>query len=187
MYPQAQRYFIEPPDLAQDLCGKYRPGHFRGVLTVVMKLFNLVQPAVAVFGRKDYQQLELIRGMAQQINLAIEILAGPTIRADDGLALSSRNRYLSALERKEAPRLFHCLKQVAEALAQGRRDFDVLEVQALGALFQHGWKVDYVSIRRPDLSLPKAEDPAFVVLGAGRLGNTRLIDNVEATASAAAT
>lgn len=186
MYPQPQCYFIEPPELAQDLCGKYRPGHFRGVLTVVMKLFNLVQPTVAVFGKKDYQQLALVRDMVGQMNLAIEILAGPTVRADDGLALSSRNRYLSALERKEAPRLFQCLTQIAGALSQGHRDFDDLETQALGVLFQHGWKVDYVSIRRPDLALPERADNAFVVLGAARLGNTRLIDNVEVPVTAPA-
>jgi pantoate--beta-alanine ligase len=179
MYPQPQAFFVEPPPLANELCGKYRPGHFRGMLTVVLKLLNLVQPAVAVFGKKDYQQLALIRGMTAHMNLPIEILAGETVRAEDGLALSSRNGYLSALERKEAPRLYHCLKQIADALALGRQDFEELEVQALGTLYQHGWKVDYVSIRRPDLDTPELNGHGYVVLGAAHLGNTRLIDNVE--------
>lgn len=183
MYPQTQTYFVEPPALANELCGKYRPGHFRGMLTVVLKLFNLVQPAVAAFGKKDYQQLALIRGMVAQMNLPIEILAGETARADDGLALSSRNGYLSALERKEAPRLHRCLREIADGLAEGKRNFEDLEAQALGTLYQHGWKVDYVSIRREDLGMPNVEDSAFVVLGAAHQGNTRLIDNVEVTAA----
>ncbi len=180
MYPQPQTYFVEPPELANELCGKFRPGHFRGMLTVVLKLFNLVQPRVALFGKKDYQQLALIRGMAEQLNLPIEIQAGETVRAEDGLALSSRNGYLSDAERQEAPRLYQQLKLIADALALGRRDFEELEVQALDMLYQHGWKVDYVSIRRPGLSLPAENDTQFVVLGAAWLGKTRLIDNVEA-------
>ena len=179
MYPQPQTYFVEPPALANELCGKFRPGHFRGMLTVVLKLFNRVQPRVALFGKKDYQQLALIRGMAAQLNLPIQIDAGETVRAADGLALSSRNGYLSDAERQEAPRLHQNLRQIAEALALGRRDFEELEVQALDTLYQHGWKVDYLSIRRPDLSLPSEGDTRFVVLGAAWLGKTRLIDNVE--------
>ena len=180
MYPQPQTYFVEPPELAGELCGKFRRGHFRGMLTVVLKLFNLVEPRVALFGKKDYQQLVLIRGMAAQLNLPIRIDAGETVRAADGLALSSRNGYLTDAERQEAPRLYQNLKQIAEALALGRRDFEELEVQALDALYQHGWKVDYLSIRRPDLSMPDGNDTRFVVLGAAWLGKTRLIDNVEA-------
>ena len=179
LYPQPQSYFVEPPAMANELCGKFRPGHFRGMLTVVLKLFNLVEPRVALFGKKDYQQLALIRGMAEQMNLPIRIEAGETVRAGNGLALSSRNGYLSDTERQEAPRLYQNLKQIAEALALGRRDFEELEVQALDALYQHGWKVDYVSIRRPDLSPPAENDSDFVVLGAAWLGKTRLIDNVE--------
>jgi pantoate--beta-alanine ligase len=179
MYPLPQAYFVEPPALASELCGKYRPGHFRGMLTVVLKLFNMVQPAVAIFGKKDYQQLILIRGMVEQMNLPIEILAGETIRSEDGLALSSRNGYLSALERREAPRLHRCLCEIANALAEGKRNFEELEAQVLGTLYQHGWKVDYISIRREDLGMPNVEDSTFVVLGAAHLGNTRLIDNVE--------
>jgi pantoate--beta-alanine ligase len=183
MYPQPQSFFIEPPALADELCGQHRPGHFRGVLTAVLKLFNLVQPAVAVFGKKDYQQLALIRGMAVQMNLPIDILAADTVRAQDGLALSSRNGYLSAHERMEAPRLYNSLKLIADALALGRTDFEELEVQALDTLYQHGWKVDYVSIRRPDLGQAGADGNGFVVLGAAHLGNTRLIDNVEVMSS----
>jgi pantoate--beta-alanine ligase len=179
MYPQPQTYFVEPPELASELCGKSRPGHFRGMLTVVLKLFNLVQPSLALFGKKDFQQLALIRGMVEQMNLPIAIVAGETVRAADGLALSSRNGYLSEIERREAPRLHQNLKLIAEALALGRRDFEELEVQALDTLYQHGWKVDYLSIRRPDLSLPREGDARFVVLGAAWLGKTRLIDNVE--------
>ncbi len=179
MYPQPQSYFVEPPALASELCGEFRPGHFRGMLTVVLKLFNLVEPRVALFGKKDYQQLTLIRGMSEQMNLPIRIEGGETVRAEDGLALSSRNGYLTPVERREAPRLCQTLKQIADALALGRRDFEELEVQALDALYQHGWKVDYLSIRRPDLSLPAEGDAQFVVLGAAWLGKTRLIDNVE--------
>ena len=180
LYPQPQGYFVEPPALASELCGKFRPGHFRGMLTVVLKLFNLVEPRVALFGKKDYQQLALIRGMREQLNLPIRIEAGETTRAEDGLALSSRNGYLSEAERQEAPRLYQNLKLIADALALGRRDFEELEVQALDALYRHGWKVDYVSIRRADLALPAENDAQFVVLGAAWLGRTRLIDNVEA-------
>jgi len=180
MYPQPQTYFVEPPELANELCGKFRPGHFRGMLTVVLKLFNLVQPRVALFGKKDYQQLTLIRGMVEQMKLPIEIRAGETVRAADGLALSSRNGYLTDAERKEAPRLYQQLKQIAEALALGRRDFEELELKALAALYEHGWKVDYISTRQPDLGLPGENGTRFVVLGAAWLGKTRLIDNVEA-------
>lgn len=179
LYPQPQAYFVEPPPLANELCGQFRPGHFRGMLTVVLKLLNLVQPRIAVFGKKDYQQLALIRGMVAQLNLPIEIQAGETLRAPDGLALSSRNGYLSEVERTEAPRLYACLKVIADALALGRRDIEELEVQALDTLYQHGWKVDYLSVRRPDLALPTANDTHFVVLGAAWLGKTRLIDNIE--------
>jgi len=180
LYPQPQSYFVEPPPLASELCGHFRPGHFRGMLTVVLKLLNLVQPRIAVFGKKDYQQLALIRGMVAQLNLPIDIQAGETLRAPDGLALSSRNGYLSGAERAEAPRLYASLRIIAEALALGRRDVEELEVQALDTLYQHGWKVDYVSIRNPHLALPTPDNANFVVLGAAYLGKTRLIDNLEA-------
>ena len=180
MYSRAQSYFVEPPPLANELCGRFRPGHFRGMLTVVLKLLNLVQPRIAVFGKKDYQQLALIRGMVEQMNLPIDIQAGETMRARDGLALSSRNGYLSEAERTEAPRLHDSLKVIADALSLGRRDFEELEVQALDTLYQHGWKVDYISIRNPHLASPTLGDANFVVLGAAYLGKTRIIDNLEA-------
>jgi pantoate--beta-alanine ligase len=180
MYPVAQQFYVTPPDsLANDLCGSHRPGHFRGVATVVLKLFNLVQPAVAFFGKKDFQQLAVIRQMAMQFNLPIEILGGETIRAEDGLALSSRNNYLSADERREAPRLFQTLNRLVEQLEAGSRDFASLESAGLESLEAGGWKVDYVTIRRHDLSRPESADQQLIVLGAARLGKTRLIDNLE--------
>lgn len=180
MYPVEQQFFVTPPDdLANDLCGAFRPGHFRGVATVVLKLFNLVQPAAAFFGKKDYQQLALIRRMTAQFNLPIEIIGGETIRTDDGLALSSRNAYLSAAERREAPRLYQTLNAVKAQLESGRRDFASLEATGRFSLEAAGWKVDYVAIRRPDLSRPVDSDTRLVVLGAARLGKTRLIDNLE--------
>jgi len=180
MYPVPQQFYLTPPDdLANDLCGAYRPGHFRGVATVVMKLFNLVQPAVAIFGKKDYQQLAVIRHMTAQFNLPIEIHGGETIRAEDGLALSSRNGYLSVEERQEAPHLFRTLSNLKGHLEAGHRDFPSLEAAGRESLEAAGWKVDYVAIRRPDLSQPDSAARQFVVLGAARLGNTRLIDNLE--------
>jgi pantoate--beta-alanine ligase len=180
MYPVAQGFHVTPPDgLANDLCGAFRPGHFRGVATVVLKLFNLVQPAVAIFGKKDFQQLAIIRHMATQFNLPIEIQGGETIRAEDGLALSSRNGYLSVEERREAPRLFLTLSHLKKHLEAGIRDFPALESAGRESLEAAGWKVDYVAIRRQDLSRPGSADRQFVVLGAAYLGKTRLIDNLE--------
>ena len=180
LYPVPQRFYVTPPDeLANDLCGAFRPGHFRGVATVVLKLFNLVQPALAFFGKKDYQQLAVIRQMTAQFNLPIDILAGETVRAADGLALSSRNAYLSIEERREAPRLYQALKTLADQLNAGSRDFSALEATGWQTLESAGWKVDYMAIRRPDLTRPDSSDTRFVVLGAARLGKTRLIDNLE--------
>lgn len=181
MYPQPQRFRVEPP-LADELCGAYRPGHFAGVCTVVLKLFNIVEPRVAVFGKKDYQQLFLIRAMVREFNLPIEILAGETVRADDGLALSSRNGYLSADERAEAPRLYRTLQTLRERLLTGVRNLAALEAEAVASLSAHGWQVDYVSVRsQATLLAPEPDERALVVLAAARLGNTRLIDNVELT------
>ncbi len=180
LYPVPQRFYVTPPDeLAKDLCGAFRPGHFRGVATVVLKLFNLVQPALAFFGKKDYQQLAVIRQMTAQFNLPIDILAGETVRATDGLALSSRNAYLSSEERREAPRLFRALKTLVDQLNAGSRHFSALEATGWQTLESAGWKVDYMAIRRPDLTRPDTSDTQFVVLGAARLGKTRLIDNLE--------
>jgi pantoate--beta-alanine ligase len=180
LYPQPQRYKVHPPEgLADVLEGHFRPGFFTGVCTVVLKLFNAVQPRVAVFGKKDYQQLMVVREMVRQLALPIRIVAGETARADDGLALSSRNGYLSAGERAEAVALSRELERIAGALRSARADWPDLEQSAMQALQARGWRPDYVAIRRQaDLSEPDAGE-VLVVLGAARLGTTRLIDNVE--------
>ena len=179
MYPEPQAYRIKPEALGDDLEGAFRPGFFDGVCTVVMKLFHIVAPDVAVFGKKDRQQLAIVRGMVRQFNLPIEIVAGETVRAADGLALSSRNNYLSASERAEAPNLHRVLRGVADALRDGRRDFARLEWAASEELAGRGWKPDYVAIRNEALRAPSKDDNRLVVLGAARLGATRLIDNVD--------
>lgn len=181
LYPNVeQRYNVEPPHLQNELCGKFRPGHFRGVATVVSKLFNIVAPDVACFGKKDYQQLAVIKGLTEDLNFDVEIVPVDTGRAEDGLALSSRNQYLSAAERAEAPRLYRELKAVAESLAQGGLDYAGLEKRAAQSLTEHGWTVDYVEIRHADtLEVARTGDRKLVVLAAARLGATRLIDNVE--------
>jgi pantoate--beta-alanine ligase len=180
LYPERQTCKVHPdPALADILEGHFRPGFFVGVCTVVMKLFACVQPHVAVFGKKDYQQLMVIRHMVRQFALPIEIVAGETRRADDGLALSSRNGYLSQAERQEAVQLPLALKRMAAAVQGGRRDCQAIEDEAMAALAQRGWKPDYLTVRRrADLQAPEAGDP-LVVLGAAKLGNTRLIDNLE--------
>lgn len=180
MYPVAQHVLVEPSSVASELCGAARPGHFRGVTTVVLKLFNMVQPQVAVFGKKDFQQLFILRDMVQQLNLPIEILAGETVRETDGLAMSSRNGYLKPAERMEAPRLYRALLQVVQAAKSGRRDFDAIEAQTAQYLTQLGWIVDYISVRSATTLLPPQPDEQILVaLGAARLGKTRLIDNIE--------
>ncbi|MDR2000621.1 MAG: pantoate--beta-alanine ligase [Zoogloeaceae bacterium] len=181
MYPQPQGCHVVPP-AAQDgiLEGEFRPGHFTGVATVVMKLFQIVRPAAALFGKKDYQQLIIIRGMVTDLNLPIEIIGGETIRAADGLALSSRNGYLSAQERAEAPRLNRVITGIAAAIRAGNTDFTGLERQATAELTAAGWISDYVAIRKKlDLQWPSAHESGLVVLAAARLGSTRLIDNQE--------
>ncbi len=181
MYPQPQTYHVEPPpEQAGILDGEFRPGHFRGVATVVMKLFQIAQADVALFGKKDYQQLMVIRNMVREFDLPVEIVGGETVRAPDGLALSSRNGYLSAAERAEAPRLYRVLTKVVEAVRAGSRDFSGLEQGALLELQAGGWIADYVALRKKlDLQLPSAHDSGLVVLAAARLGSTRLIDNLE--------
>lgn len=181
LYPNVeQRYNVEPPNLQNELCGKFRPGHFRGVATVVSKLFNIVAPDVACFGKKDYQQLAVIKGFVEDLNFDIEIVPVDTGRAADGLALSSRNQYLSVEERAEAPRLYRELQAVAESLKQGSLDYAGLEKRAVKSLTEHGWTVDYVEIRHADtLEVARTGDRKLVVLAAARLGATRLIDNVE--------
>ena len=180
LYPEPQQYQVDPPDIQNQLEGEFRPGHFRGVATVVLKLFNLVQPQVALFGKKDYQQLMVLRNMTRQLALPIEIVGGDTVRGDDGLALSSRNGYLTPDERAEAPRLYRRLCAIREAVLAGERDFAKLERDAAEELDRHGWQTDYVAIRRQaDLQTPEAGDRQLVVLAASRLGAPRLIDNIE--------
>ena len=185
LYPEPQEFRVRPPDdLGNTLEGEFRPGFFTGVTTVVLKLFSCVQPRVAVFGKKDYQQLMIVRNMSKQFALPTEIIAAETYRADDGLALSSRNGYLSAAERAEAPRLYQTLNEVADEVRGGHLDIFDLERQAMARLAAHGWKPDYISIRkRADLTPPSAGDLAqgelLVVLAAAKLGVTRLIDNLE--------
>jgi pantoate--beta-alanine ligase len=185
LYPEPQEYRVRPPDdLGNILEGEFRPGFFTGVTTVVLKLFSCVQPRVAVFGKKDYQQLMIVRNMAKQFALPTEIIAAETYRADDGLALSSRNGYLSEQERAEAPQLFKLLNAVADEVRGGHLDVFELERHAMAKLAARGWKPDYISIRkRADLQPPSAGDLAksepLVVLAAAKLGITRLIDNLE--------
>jgi pantoate--beta-alanine ligase len=184
MYPTPQVYRVMPPPLAEELEGAFRPGFFHGVCTVVLKLLNLVRPDVAVFGKKDRQQLKIVRGMVQQFNMPIQVVPVETVRADDGLALSSRNGYLSESERREAPRLYRTLRWVADQIADGRHDYANLEAKARAELAGNGWKVDYLAVRHGlALRIPHPEGydhpNLLIVLGAAALGNTRLIDNVD--------
>ncbi|HWV62687.1 MAG TPA: pantoate--beta-alanine ligase [Oxalicibacterium sp.] len=185
MYPEPQEYRVRPPDdLGNTLEGEFRPGFFTGVTTVVLKLLSCVQPRVAVFGKKDYQQLMIVRNMSKQFALPTEIIAAETFRAEDGLALSSRNSYLSADERAEAPALYRVLNEVANEVRSGHLDVFELERKAMAELTHRNWKPDYVSIRKQsNLQPPAAGDMAqgekLVVLAAAKLGNTRLIDNLE--------
>jgi pantoate--beta-alanine ligase len=181
MYPTPQAYHVQP-DPAQDdiLEGEFRPGFFRGVATVVLKLFSIVQPQAALFGKKDYQQLMIIRNMVREFALPIDIVPGETIRATDGLALSSRNGYLSEAERAEAPRLYRALDHIRKDIQAGERDLARLEQGAMAELRASGWIPQYVAVRKQlDLQLPAAHDSGLVVLGAALLGSTRLIDNLE--------
>ena len=185
LYPEPQEFRVQPPeDIGGILEGEFRPGFFTGVTTVVLKLFSCVQPRVAVFGKKDYQQLMIVRNMARQFALPTDIIAAETYRAEDGLALSSRNIYLSAEQRAEAPALYRELTAVAEAMRAGQLDVSLLEKSAMAHLAARSWQPDYVSIRkRIDLQPPAAGDLAqgspLVVVAAAKLGNTRLIDNLE--------
>jgi pantoate--beta-alanine ligase len=180
LYPEPQQYQVDPPAIQNQLDGEFRPGHFRGVATVVLKLFNIVQPQAALFGKKDYQQLMVLRNMTRQLALPIEIIGGETVRAEDGLALSSRNGYLTAAERAEAPRLYRVLSGMREAIRGGERNFAELEKQAVVELAEHGWKTDYIAVRQQsDLQQPQPGEQALVTLAASRLGATRLIDNIE--------
>ena len=180
LYPQPQQVTVELPPIANELCGAFRPGHFRGAATVVLKLLNIVQPHIAVFGKKDYQQLYLMRQMTAQLNLPVEIIGGETVRASDGLALSSRNQYLNVAERTEAIFLYQNLIGIRLAITDGATDFIKLERQAIEVLTARGWRVDYVSIRaQANLAEPITRECNLVILAAARLGRTRLIDNLE--------
>jgi len=180
MYPEPQAFKVQPPPgLADILEGAVRPGFFTGVCTVVLKLFGIVQPATAVFGKKDYQQLLVIQAMVRQFALPIEIVPGETVRGPDGLALSSRNGYLTEPERIEAAQLYGALQGVAAGIDAGRTDWPGMERAAGDSLRARGWKPDYVAIRgRGDLGAPGARG-SLVVLAAARIGSTRLIDNLE--------
>jgi pantoate--beta-alanine ligase len=181
LYPVPQTFTVQPPDsLAKELCGAFRPGHFSGVATVVLKLFNLVQPRVAVFGKKDFQQLRVIQELVQQFNLPIDIVASDTLRDPDGLAMSSRNAYLSTSERIQAPLLQHELAAIVAAVQAGERDFQALAANTARRLKMAGWRVDYVELRdATTLQAPTPDSARLVVLGAAWLGNTRLIDNLD--------
>jgi pantoate--beta-alanine ligase len=182
IYPEPQTFVVEPSDLQHILEGAFRPGHFRGVATVVLKLFNMVAPHTAIFGKKDYQQYVVLRDMVKQLALPVEIMPAETVRAEDGLALSSRNGYLSPAERAEAPRLYQSLRTARDEVLSGKRDFRRIELEAMATLAGKGWRPDYVSVRRQaDLQPPGNDDRQLVVLAAAFLGRTRLIDNVEVT------
>ena len=180
MYPEPQEFKVHPAaGLGDVLEGSSRPGFFVGVATVVLKLFNIVRPSAAVFGKKDYQQLLVVKNMVAQLALPIEIVPGETVREASGLALSSRNGYLTDLERVEAVNLSAVLRSAAEQVRSGQRNWAAMENTALSSLRSRGWLPDYVAIRRrSDLGEPVAGQP-LVALGAARLGSTRLIDNLE--------
>jgi len=170
---------VSVPALSEGLCGASRPGHFEGVATVVSKLFNMVQPDLAVFGEKDYQQLAVIRAMVRDLNMPIQIIGEPTVPADDGLALSSRNGYLTAEQRATAPVVYRTLQQIGEAIKRGQRDFAALVAQGQAQLTAAGLRPDYLEVRHAlHLRPAMLDDRDLVILVAAYLGNTRLIDNL---------
>jgi pantoate--beta-alanine ligase len=182
MYPGGNSVatVIDVPDLTNILCGVYRPGHFQGVATVVVKLLCLVQPDVAIFGEKDYQQLSVIRRVVEDLNVPVKIVGAPTVRAEDGLALSSRNRYLSPGERAIAPKVYRALDRARRRLEAGEADVAGIEAEGLKALADAGIRPEYFEVRTADrLARPVGQDLSLVVLAAGRLGRARLIDNLQ--------
>ena len=180
LYPDPQVFLVQPSVLGDVLEGEFRPGFFRGVATIVLKLLNIVQPKVAVFGKKDYQQLMIVKHMVRQLALPIEIIGCDTSRAEDGLALSSRNGYLDASERDRARQLFAMLSQVVAAIRSGRRDFSAIEAETMKIMLENQWRPDYIAVRKQaDLQLPTPSDRELVVLAAAWMGKTRLIDNIE--------
>ena len=181
MYPHGQegQTRVSVPGVSEGLCGGSRPGHFEGVATVVTKLFNMVQPDLAVFGEKDFQQLAVIRTLVRDLNMPIQIIGEPTVRAEDGLALSSRNGYLSAEQRAAAPALYRNLQQLASAIRDGNRDFAQLIEAGQASLVSAGFRPDYLEIREASSLRPaEANDTQLVILGAAFMGTTRLIDNL---------
>ena len=180
IYPNGHEFAtrVEVPTLSDLLCGEFRPGHFQGVATIVAKLLNIVMPDVAVFGQKDFQQLTVIRHMAADLCMPVEIIGAPTVREPDGLAMSSRNQYLSDEERQRAPAIYRAMQEAANALRDGQRDLRALEARGRDALLGAGFKVEYFVIRRcADLLNPGPADRDLVVLVAARIGKARLIDN----------
>lgn len=177
--PLAESTYVEVPGITEMLCGASRPGHFRGVATVVAKLFNLVQPDLAVFGEKDYQQLQVIRRMVADLNFPVEVVGVPIVREADGLAMSSRNGYLGAEERQRAPLLYRSLQEAREAIEAGESDFAALGRRQMARLRQAGFEPEYFEIRRADLDEARPGDRPLVILAAARLGQTRLIDNLQ--------
>jgi pantoate--beta-alanine ligase len=185
MYPAGSvgSTVIDVPGLTDILCGVYRPGHFQGVATVVVKLLSLVQPDVAIFGEKDFQQLTVIRRVVDDLNLPVKIVGAPTVRAEDGLALSSRNRYLSETDRVSAPAMYRALDKARRRLEAGDTDYASMQAEGHAALRAAGIKPDYFEVRTADrLAAPTQDDVRVVVLSAGRLGKARLIDNIQCTA-----
>ncbi|MEO1036467.1 MAG: pantoate--beta-alanine ligase [Pseudomonadota bacterium] len=181
VYPfgQSAATRIHVPEIGDDLCGRHRAGHFDGVASVVCRLLFMVQPHVAVFGEKDYQQLQLLKRLVSDLSIPTQIESAPTVRESDGLAMSSRNQYLSEAERGIAPELHATLQAAATMLAAGEADFDRVEQRAIERLEEAGFKTDYVAVRdAATLTPPLAASEAFVVLAAGWLGSARLIDNV---------
>lgn len=180
LYPEPQEFLLMLPPVADLLEGMFRPGFFRGVTIVVLKLFNIVQPQVALFGKKDYQQFHIVNKMVMQLNLPIKIIACDTVRALDGLALSSRNCYLNENQRIESTRLYQSLTQIKNSIEKGNVNFKKLQDDAIKKMKQHNWNVDYIAIQQRDTLEPATvNDKELIVLGAAWLGNTRLIDNIE--------
>lgn len=175
-----QTMTISLPPIASELCGASRPGHFAGVATVVVKLLNLVQPNVAVFGKKDFQQLFIIKRLINQFNFPVEIIAGETVREPGGLAMSSRNNHLTELEKVQATQLYLTLREVVQAVKSGQQDLDAIEEAAIQRLTEKGWQVHYITIRSPiSLQSPPSIQGDLVALGAATLNKIRLIDNIE--------
>ena len=180
LFPTPQEFLLALPPVADTLEGAFRPGFFRGVATIVLKLFNIIQPSFAIFGKKDYQQLYIVGEMVRQLNLPVEMVAGETVRTPDGLALSSRNQYLNKAQRVEACHLYQTLLQIQKEITSGCKDFPTLQENATKNLAQRGWKIDYIRIQKRSSLMPaQSNDQDLVILGAAWLDKTRLIDSLE--------